>query len=289
MLGSAFSLQLKKHAPSCEVLALNKQDWNVTDPSRIPELTDWLSDRDALILHCAALVNVELCEENKILAHDVIVNGTKNVIELAKLAKAKIVYPQSFLIYDGLDNPITESTRPNPQTYYASLKLHAEEAVMAYSQDSLIIRMAGFFGGEHRDKNFVGKIVPTIHEAICKGKDYFEVGDRVWQPTYTNDLALNVLLLCARHKTGTYVMSSIGEASFWDLACEIASLLGWKDLICIKKISSQEFSKNEPGKRPLKAIISNERLDLEQLNIQRTWQQSLKEYLSSPYFDRYRE
>ena len=235
------------------------------------------------------MVNVELCAENEALAYDVIVNGTKNVIELAKLANAKIFYPQSFLIYDGLQIPITESTKPNPQTLYASFKLQAEEAIFDYSSNSLVIRMAGFFGGEQKDKNFVGKIIPIIHNAIVNKNKFFEVGDRIWQPTFTNDLALNSILLCAKNKSGVYVMSSIGEASFWDLSCEISKVLGWQDLIQIKKINSENFSKNEPGKRPLKAILRNERLSSELLNIQRTWQQSLKEYLLSPYFDQFRK
>jgi dTDP-4-dehydrorhamnose reductase len=289
MLGIALSLQLKKYAPSSEVLALSKSDWDVTDCSKIKQLAEWLGGEDALIFHCAALVSVELCAENKTLAYDIIVNGTSNVVKLAELAGAKIVYPQSFLIYDGVETPITESTLPNPKTYYASLKLQAEKVILNHSLDHLIIRMAGFFGGEQKDKNFVGKIIPAIHQAIVEKEFFFKVGDRVWQPTYTNDLALNAILLCAKCKSGIYVMSSIGEASFWDLSHEIAKILGWLDLIKIEKVSSENFAKDEPGKRPLKAIILNERLTLEHLNIQRTWQRSLEDYLSSPYFDQFRK
>ena len=289
MLGSAFSLQLKKYASSCEVIALTKQDWDVTDQSKIAELANRLYGCNALILHCAALVNVELCAENPVLARDVIVNGTKNVIKLAKLVNAKIVYPQTFLIYDGLECPINELTQPNPQSKYASLKLQAEEAIFDSSPDNLVIRMAGFFGGEEKDKNFVGKIIPMIVNAMADKKTSFEVGDRIWQPTFTNDLALNTILLCSNNKFGIYIMSSIGEASFWDVACEITKILGWHDLMKIKKISSENFSKHEAGKRPTKAILSNERLNSECLNVQRTWQQSLKEYLSGAYFDQFRK
>ena len=83
-------------------------------------------------------------------------------------------------------------------------------------------------------------------------------------------------------------MSSLGEASFWDVAIEVALHLGWEDLLDIQKISSQEFAKNEPGMRPLKAIIVNKRLNSEKLNIQRTWQSALEDYLADPYFHQFR-
>ena len=288
MLGYALSSQLKKYSPSSEVLALSKNDWDVTDRTKIKKLTAWVGGESALIFHCAALVSVERCEQNRALAHSIIVDGTHNVIELSESIDAKIIYPQTFLVYDGLESPITESTLPNPQTYYGTLKLQAEKAIRAHSLEHLIISMAGFFGGNERDKNFVGKIVPMMHEAIGQEQSSFDVGDRVWQPTYTNDLALNTILLCAQSKTGKYVMSSLGEASFWDVAIEVALHLGWEDLLDIQKISSQGFAKNEPGMRPLKAIIVNKRLNSEKLNIQRTWQSALEDYLADPYFHQFR-
>ena len=289
MLGRAFVQQLEKYVPSSRLYAYNRKELDVTDLAKIIAVSEYFFGEYTLIIHCAGLVSVELCEENKELAYDTIVNGTKNIIHLAKLTKSKIIYPQSFLIYDGIENPIVGSTEPNPQTYYASLKLIAEKEVVNHSSENLIVRMAGFFGGENKDKNFVGKIIPNIFKALSDGDMVFEVGDRVWQPTYTSDLALNTILLCAKNKSGVYLMSSIGEASFWDVACEISKNLGWTDLIDIKRISSDNFSLNEPGKRPLKAIFKNDRLDFEKINIQRGWKESLKEYLSSPYFDPFRK
>lgn len=288
MLGTALVSQLEKYSPSSEVLALSKSDWDVADSSKIQELCGWVGTDNALIFHCAALVSVELCVKDRESARSTIVDGTANVIELAEATGASIVYPQTFLVYDGLEIPITESTLPNPQSYYASLKWEAEKAIVAHSSDHLIVRMAGFFGGKERDKNFVGKIVPAIYEAIVQGKLFFDVGDRVWQPTYTQDLAANTILLCAESKSGVYVMSSLGEASFWELAEKIALLMGWSELINIRKVSSETFAKDESGERPLKAIIKNERLNLEKLNVQRTWESSLEEYLAHPYFDQFR-
>jgi len=288
MLGRAFQNEIKKLSTTYDVLALSKDDWDVRDKSRVDEIAKWLSDGESLIIHCAALVSVEGCNENMSLAREIIVSGTETVVELAKISNSKVIYPQSFLIYDGAVSPIDETTLPNPQTYYATLKLEAENLITKLSQ-SLIVRMGGFFGGEEKDKNFVGVIIPKIQKAIKEGEPSYDVGDRVWQPTYTNDLASNTLLLCEADKSGVYVMACDGHASFYELACEIADTLGFDKFIKINKVSSHVFSANEPGKRPSKAIMNNKRLELEGLNFQRPWKESLREYLSNKYFDQYRE
>lgn len=288
MLGRAFQFQLKKHMPTAEVLALSKHDWNVTDQSRVDEFAKWLLEGRSLIIHCASLVSVEGCNENRLLAREIIVSGARNVVNLAKMSDTKIIYPQTFLIYDGTINPIDEKTLPNPQTYYALLKLEAENLISELPQ-SLIIRMAGFFGGEEKDKNFVGVIIPKIHKAIKEKVLSYDVGDRVWQPTYTNDLAFNALALSKADKSGVYVMACKGYASFYELTLEIADILGWNKLIKINKVPSKLFAASEPGIRPVKAVMNNRALESEGFNFQRPWKESLREYLSSKYFDQFRE
>jgi dTDP-4-dehydrorhamnose reductase len=286
MLGKAFVQKLELLYPELEVKALARSDWDVTNPEKIAELSSWVGK--GWIIHCAALVNVEGCAKEPDLAREVIVGGTSNVVKIAAASGARILYPQTFLIYDGADNPITEETPPYPLSLYSSLKLAAEGIVRAQSPNNLIVRMAGFFGGEEKDKNFVGKIIPTIHQLILSGQKTFSVGDRIWQPTYTSDLATNCLALMNASRGGIYVMSSHGEASFWELTNEITALLGWTQRIEIMHTAAQNVASNELGKRPDRAVIENRRLAAEGLDLQRTWRDSLAEYLESPFFDTYR-
>ena len=286
MLGRAFAQQLALHLPQVEVLALSKSDWDVRDSGRVGELAHWVGA--GWILHCAALVDVERCAREPDLAREIIVGGTANVAHIAAAAGAKIVYPQSFLIYDGTENPITEQTIPNPQALYAALKLAAEALILGQSTGNLSIRMAGFFGGEEKDKNFVGKIVPHIHGLILAGTRSFAVGDRVWQPTDTQDLARNALLMASRGGRGVYTMASHGQASFWDLTMAIVDELGWRGRIEITKTASENVAKSELGRRPARAVIFNQRLQTEELDWQRPWQESLHDYLASEYFKPFR-
>ena len=54
--------------------------------------------------------------------------------------------------------------------------------------------------------------------------------------------------------------------------------------IKIKRSSAKKIGKKELAKRPLSLVMENKRLIEENLNRQRGWQISLKEYISSNYF-----
>ena len=281
MLGIAFKEIINLYIPNAKVFAFGKNRLDVTDREKVLECS---SLNIQYILHCAALVNADYCEEHEEEASNIFISGIKNIIELAKITGAKVFYPQSFLIYDGKQLPITESTIPNPLNIYGLLKLKAETLLRDELPDSLVVRMAGFFGGREADKNFVGKIIPYFAKLINEGQSFIEIGDRVWQPTYTNDLAYNSLILLANNKSGLYCMASHGETSFFDLSCLIIETLGIGDRMILKKVSSLLVSKNEKAKRPEVAYIENERLRSEKLDLQRNWKEGIIEYLNHPYF-----
>jgi len=282
MLGRGFKQVLSEGDSGClDCLFLSHLDLDVTNLDEVMRLTEYSPD---LIIHCAALVNADFCESNYQQAFDVIVGGTENIISLAEKTHAKVFYPQSFLIFDGIENPITEETKPNPLSTYGKLKLEAEQKLLESTVSSLIVRMAGFFGGMEKDKNFVGKFIVHLIELIKKDIRSVDVGDRVWQPTYTKDLALNSMLLLNENHDGIYNMSCHGEASFYELAVKIVENLDLNSKITINQVSSEKFNTKEPAKRPLKAIFNNKKLHDNGLDIQRSWIISLQEYLSEPYF-----
>jgi len=281
MLGSAFKDVLKHYVPNCNTIALTHQELDITNCKSVLNLHKL---NPHIIIHCAAKVNADFCEENPRECYNTQVNGTKNIVELAKKTSAKFFFPQSFLIYDGKSLPVTEDTIPSPLCIYGKYKLEGERLVFKNLPQSLSVHMGGFFGGNEKDKNFVGKFAQHISKFIKEGQKSQEVGDRIWQPTYTIDLAYNCLLLLAKNKSGVYNMASHGEASFYTLACEIVNCLNPNKKIKIVPVSAEKFSKKEKAKRPMKLIMINQRLKKEGFDRQRYWKESLHEYLSNSYF-----
>lgn len=285
MLGSALAEQAAGF-PRFEVHAPGRDELDVRDADAVMRWADRV--RGGWIVHCAARVDVEGCAREPETARRTIVAGTANAVALARAAGARFCYPQSFLTYDGRTNPIPEDEEPRPLSFYGQIKLEAEQVVTEAIPDATIVRMAGFFGGEAADKNFVGRIIPVMRAAIDRGETRFEVGDRVWQPTWTRDLAFNTLHLLARGVTGSVQMACHGEATFADIAHEIVAALGWADRLAIAPVSAATVSGNELGRRPDRAVLSCDRLRGEGLDLQRDWRSTLHAYLAHPFFDQYR-
>ena len=285
MLGSALAEEAGRF-PQFDIHAPGRDELDVRDAEAVMRWSDRMSG--GWIVHCAARVDVEGCAREPEEARRTIVEGTANVVALAQATGARLCYPQSFLTYDGAINPIPEDEEPRPLSFYGQIKLEAEAVVTAAMPDALIVRMAGFFGGEAADKNFVGRIIPAMHAAMLRGESRFEVGDRVWQPTWTRDLAFNTLHLLARGASGSYQMACHGEATFAEIAHEIVTALGWGDRFAIVPVSASAVSGNELGRRPDRAVLSCARLKADQLDLQRDWRSTLHAYLAHPHFDRYR-
>ena len=282
MLGNSFLNQLKTHVQNPKIYCFNKSELNVSDTKSFNKYEDLKPD---FIIHCAALVNADLCEEDKKKGKVNILEGTKNIINFAKINNSKIFYPQSFLIYNDTNKLIDENTIPKPLSEYGNLKLEAENIVLNSSSNAISVRMGGFFGGEEKDNNFVGKITSHIAKLIKAGENNMEIGDRVWQPTFTNDLAYNSLILLANNKNGKYNMASHGSCSFFELTNELLKILNIEKVFTINRISAKILNKREIARRPLSVIMSNSRLKQENLDRQRDWEISLKEYLKKPYFN----
>ncbi len=282
MLGRAFTESLAVF-PGCRVIPLGRDRLDVTDREAVMAFA---STNIEWIIHCAADVDADRCEKNPDACHAVQVGGTENVAALARACGARVLFPQSFLIFDGNEKPIVEDTRPNPLSVYGQHKLEAEIKVLETLGDrALVIRMAGFFGGDEKDKNFVGQFTRHVRRLLDQAADTYDVGDRIWQPTYTLDLAHNSTLLMDASKSGVYNMASHGQASFFEVAVACIEELELTNRLQIQPTSADRIAAiTDTAKRPAAAVIDNRRLRAEGLDLQRPWRSALGEYLSRPWF-----
>ncbi|MGQ0790614.1 MAG: SDR family oxidoreductase [Nitrosopumilaceae archaeon] len=94
-----------------------------------------------LVIHTAAITNVRLCEENKELAMDVNVNGTRNLVEsiLELRPTIKFVYISTACVFDGHTGMYTEESIPYPENFYSLTKLLGEYEVKRI-KNHLIVR-----------------------------------------------------------------------------------------------------------------------------------------------------
>ncbi|MEM2121955.1 MAG: sugar nucleotide-binding protein, partial [Candidatus Woesearchaeota archaeon] len=104
-----------------------------------------------LVIHAAALTNVDYCEENKEECFRVNVIGTEFLQEICYKQKIKLVFLSTDFVFDGLRGNYREESIRNPINYYGFSKMIAEDIVKK-SDKNLIIRASTIFGYFHNKK-----------------------------------------------------------------------------------------------------------------------------------------
>jgi len=103
--------------------------------------------------------------------------GTINLLEAARLYKAKLIHISTSEVYGTpLVTPITEGHAINPQSPYAASKSAADHFVMSYydsySMNSLIVRPFNTYGPRQSPR----AVIPTILSQIIFGAEKLKVG-----------------------------------------------------------------------------------------------------------------
>ena len=96
------------------------------------------------IINCAALTNVDFCEENRKESYEVNVKIVKNIIS-SMPKRSKLIHISTDYIFDGEKAPYKEEDIPNPINYYGKIKLEAENIIRSSQKKYIIIRTGSLF------------------------------------------------------------------------------------------------------------------------------------------------
>ena len=115
------------------------------------------------VFHQAALASVQDSFSKPEEYHDVNVNGTENILKLAKKNNFKVVYASSSSVYGNPERiPIKESDSKNPINPYAETKLKKEELAIKYAENGVEViglRYFNVFGkGQSKEYAWVLKL-----------------------------------------------------------------------------------------------------------------------------------
>ncbi len=253
-----------------EVHCLDSQALDVRDARQVMDAVGQIKPK--LVIHLAAETDLDRCEEEVDHAYRTNVIGTLNVALACQRYGADLAYVSSAGIFDGLKpEPYTEFDRPSPLNVYAKTKLEGEKILQSLLQRFYIFRTCWLFGGEKKDKKFVGKIV-----SLCKEEDEIRiVDDKIGNPTYAREFLQSVKSITETGLYGLYHLSNTGSCSRYDVAREVARWLNQK--VRIVPVASTVFPL--PAPRPRSEAIRNYKLELLGLEKMRPWQEALQEYL----------
>jgi dTDP-4-dehydrorhamnose reductase len=116
----------------------------------------------AIVVHCAAMANVEECEAAPHAAHHANVEIARNVAQACKSRGAKLVHISTDHVFSGTRSLMDEQAAIGPINVYAQTKAAGEAAVIDACPDAIIARTNFFGWGLPYRKSFSDTIIDTL-------------------------------------------------------------------------------------------------------------------------------
>jgi perosamine synthetase len=196
-----------------------------------------------IIIHCASLTNIDYCEENKNIAEQVNVNGTKAIVDSIKDKEIKLIYISSDSVYGGDKGNYQETDPIEPRNYYGLSKYNGELEVLK-KEGSLILR-TNIFGWNIQNKHSIAEWIINELENNRKIEGFTDV---YFSSIYTMDIAKVIEVVIQEKINGIFNCASTTHISKFDFILHIAEFFNlYKNLV--KPISIDNFTfKAERGK-----------------------------------------
>lgn len=208
---------------------------DVTAPASVRKLVTWLKPH--VIIHLAALSDVDYCQQHPERAERVNVAGTHTVMEEARKIGATLVFASSNGVFNGRHAPYGERARPQPLNVYGRSKAKAEE-MMRSDKTAIVVRLMTMYGWPppgSRDNPVTWALTK-----LKKGKSLTMVTDHFVNPLYAPSAADAIWKLIEKNARGTFHIAGKTRLNRFSFTREIARVFGY-DPVLVKPVSSAFF------------------------------------------------
>lgn len=223
-----------------------------------------------VIIHTAALTNVDKCEANKALAYEINAEGTRRVAEIANELGAFLVYVSTDYVFSGDKGMYKEDDAPNPINYYGYTKLLGEKYC------DCIARPCVIYGA----KPASGKInfALWIIDKIRNGEEVKIVTDQFITPTLNTNLAKMLLEVAERELKGIFHLVGATRVSRYGFALRIADKFELdKNLIIQSRMEEIKWIAKRPKDSSLNTSKASKYLNEKPYNLDRSLEVLKKE------------
>jgi len=132
----SLGIELQKVFP--ENISPSHKELDITNNGQVKKI--FLQNKIDTVIHTAAITKIRKCEDDKQLAWDVNVEGTKNLIDEIIHSKLNInfIYVSTACVFDGHSGMYTEKSIPYPENFYSLTKLLGEFEVNRLPNTTII-------------------------------------------------------------------------------------------------------------------------------------------------------
>jgi len=287
-----------------EIVAASRAEFDITNLSAAREFIN--TGEPDVIIHAAALTDVDACESQPEKAFAVNSLGARNVAIAARETGAELIHISTDYVFDGTKGrPYVEFDEVSPLSVYGQSKLWGEAFVREQTPRHFILRTAWTYGGSGMS------FVTTMLRLVSERDEIRVVDDQRGTPTWSMDLARQIKTLLGTEAYGTYHGTSQGSCSRYEFALEIFQLAGYKlsptsdgavslaptpyssllnpdpsspssqhrGPIMLKPVRTADMPR--PANRPKDSTLDNLMLRLQGLDIMPPWEEALAKYMKT--------
>lgn len=246
-----------------------KVDMDVTDAYQVAKVMG--SILPDVVVHCAALTNVDDCEDDPARAELVNAIGTRNIAEAAKDTDASVVFISTDSVFEGKRGGYTETDATNPVNEYSKSKLLGEKYLQEVGGRHLILR-TNMFGWNMQDKFSLSE---WILNSLRRGEPIGGFTDVYFSPLLVNQIADIGLQMYEVGLEGVYHIGTRGSLSKFDFACRIADLFGLNTSLIHKSLLTKAKFK---APRPLNTSLDVGKANKDTGNLMPSIEEQLKQF-----------
>lgn len=239
---------IHKHIPKFKLENLYFKKCNLFNREELRKIL--IKFKPNLILHNAAITNLELCEQDKELCFRVNYDLTCLITDVAKDLNIKLIFISSDQIFNGLKDSYSEKDTPNPINNYGMSKVKSEEYILKNYINSLIIRTNFYGWGPSYRNSFSDRVL------IDTFKNVRELDDVSFNPIYLSTLIDILFEMIDDNYFGIFNLSSDNSFTKYKLAKKFLEYFNINKEI--KRIHLKDLPKNLS--RPNCMILENNKI-----------------------------
>lgn len=274
MLGRTLQKELAEH----EIVVADLPDWDVTDDEGF--LRKLMAAAPDVVIHCAAMTNVDACEADRDLAFKLNEEGSRNVALACSACGARLFAISTDYVFSG-EPPRepwawSETDIPRPRTVYGLSKFSGEQMVEMLNSDATVLRIAWLYGAG--GPSFIHTMAKLGAEA---GAPLRVVNDQRGNPTSAKAVADVIRFLLTRPDVSGIVHATCEDQCTWyDLACEVKRLMGDRFPRAVEPCTTEEFPR--PAPRPHNSALKKSVLNVLGYRTP-NWKKALADFVSAEF------
>ena len=236
MAGKKFETYTAYHLNPIKIGGCNTFRMDITDRRIVTQTITKI--RPSLLIHTAALTNVDYCKDHPEEAWNLNVEGTRNLAEVAEKIDTKFIYISTDSIFDGKRGMYTEEDAPNPINYYAKTKSEGEKLLEEFNLNYCVVRTC-IYGWNIQNKF---SLAEWVLNGLQNKKILTMFTDVFFSPILVNNLAVVLFEIYERDSKDIFQVAGAERCSKFHFGEKIAEIFNL-DKKLIKPISINDFTK----------------------------------------------